>query len=201
MHDVNENNGSGLGADSATTTALPTLETERLILRAFRMADAPDVFAYAQNPNVGPNAGWKPHAALTESEGIVRHFIDKGEVWAIEDRTTGRVVGSIGLHKDDRRDLEDARMLGYVLAESHWGRGLMAEAAKRVLRHAFEDMALSIVSVYHYPYNARSGSVIRKCGFTLEGTLRMAGRIYDGTVVDEVCWSMTRAEHAALPAG
>ena len=164
---------NGRTGQAPAVQSLPTLETERLILRAFRLSDAPAVFAYAQNPNVGPNAGWKPHATLAESEGIVRYFIEKGEVWAIEDRQTGRVIGSIGLHKDERRDLEGARMLGYVLAESHWGRGLMTEAASRVLRHAFETLSLEIVSVYHYPFNARSGSVIRKCGFTPEGTPRV----------------------------
>ena len=118
------NGQTGQAPDSISQVApnvpsLPTLETERLILRPFRMSDAPDVHAYAQNPNVGPNAGWKPHATLAESEGIVRHFMEKGEVWAIEDRQTGWVVGSIGLHKDERRDYDGARMLGYVLAESH----------------------------------------------------------------------------------
>ena len=69
-----------------------------------------------------------------------------------------------------------------------------------MLRHAFETLRLEIVSVYHYPFNARSGSVIRKCGFTPEGTLRMAGQLYDGTVVDEVCHSMTRAEYDGVAA-
>lgn len=197
-HEWRERVANGWTGKAPTAPPLPTLETERLILRAFRSEDAPDVFAYAQNPNVGPNAGWRPHATLSESEGIVRHFIDKGEVWAIEDRQTGTVIGSIGLHKDERRDFDGVRMLGYVLAESHWGRGLMTEAASRVLRHAFEAQHLAMVSVYHYPHNARSGRVILKCGFTLEGTLRMAGQIYDGTVVDEVCYSMTRAEYDGL---
>ena len=43
------------------------LETKRTILRPFTEADAPDLFAYAKDPRVGPIAGWKPHESVEES--------------------------------------------------------------------------------------------------------------------------------------
>ena len=49
-----------------------TLETKRLLLRPWREEDAPALFRYASDPQVGPSAGWKPHASLEESREILR---------------------------------------------------------------------------------------------------------------------------------
>ena len=63
---------------------LKTLETERLILRPWTMDDVDALFAYAQNPKIGPAAGWKPHESREESEAIVKRWTTSTEVWAIE---------------------------------------------------------------------------------------------------------------------
>ena len=52
------------------------IETDRLILESWTPKDAPALFAYAKNPNVGPNAGWKPHADRAESQAILNLFMD-----------------------------------------------------------------------------------------------------------------------------
>lgn len=171
------------------------LTTKRLFLREFREEDLDDFYRYARNPNVGPSAGWKPHESKAESLGILRVFIQCKEVWAIVNKDTNRVIGSIGLHNDVRRNNSKVKMLGYVLDESFWGKGLMTEAAKRVIKYAFEDLNLDMVSVYHYPFNIGSKKVIQKCGFHYEGTLRLADTIYDGSVYDLVCYSLTKEEY------
>jgi len=174
---------------------MPTLETERLILRRFRETDLDDFNEYAKNPNVGPNAGWKPHESKEESMEILKQFIDSKEVWAIVEKSSNKVIGSIGLHKDKRRDNDRAKMLGYVLAESYWGKGYTTEAAKRLIQYAFEELNIDLLSVYHYPHNIRSKRVIEKCGFHYEGTLRLASTIYNGNVYDSVCYSLTKEEY------
>lgn len=180
----------------AAENAYPILKTERLVLRMFELSDTVDVFAYAQNPAVGPMAGWPPHRNLEESRRIVQHFITHGDVWAIVEKKTGRVIGSIGLHADMKREVENARMLGYALGESYWGQGYATEASSAVLRFAFEELKCPVVSAYHYPKNTKSKHVIKKLGFTPEGTLRLASTLTDGTLTDEVCYSLTREEYA-----
>ncbi|NLI21073.1 MAG: GNAT family N-acetyltransferase [Clostridiales bacterium] len=175
----------------------PTLTTERLVLRMFDLNDTVDVYAYAQSPAVGPPAGWAPHKSLEESRQTVRHFICQGDVWAIVEKKTGRVIGSIGLHADTRRTVENARTLGYALGEASWGLGYATEAAEAVLRFAFEELGCPVVSVCHFPKNTKSRRVIRKLGFLPEGTLRLASTLPDGTLADDVCYSMTREEYAA----
>ena len=68
---------------------VPTIETERLCLRMWNRKDAADLFAYAQNPNVGPIAGWKPHANVEESRFIITSFFMRNMVWAIVDKESG----------------------------------------------------------------------------------------------------------------
>ena len=177
---------------------MDVLETERLVLRPFERDDLDDFYTYAKNPNVGPNAGWKPHENKRESRRILREFIEGEENWAITLKDEGKVIGSIGLHPDHKRDFEQARMLGYGLNEPYWGQGLMTEAARRVVRYVFQKTPIVILSIYHYPYNQRSRRVIEKCGFHHEGTLRMAVRLFDGRVCDHVCYSMTREEFYSI---
>lgn len=186
--------------EKAPVECYPTLATERLVLRQFDPGDAVDVFAYARNPAVGPMAGWAPHRTVEESRAIVQHFIHCGDVWAIVEKKTGRVIGSIGLHCDRKREVEGARMLGYVLGEPYWGQGFATEAAQAVLTFAFEQKGCTVLSAYHYPGNARSRRVIKKLGFVPEGTLRMADTLPDGAITDEVCYSLTREEYAARTA-
>ena len=48
------------------------IKTERLLLRPFEEADAADLYKYAKDPEVGPAAGWPPHANIDESRNIIR---------------------------------------------------------------------------------------------------------------------------------
>ena len=175
---------------------MKTIETERLILRDWNVDDVDDLYDYAKNPNVGPHGGWKPHESKTESLEIMQTlFINKYESWAIVYKENGRVIGSIGYELDMKRQDINCKELGYAMGEDYWGRGLMTEAAKVAIRYGFEELELDMVSIYRNPQNIRSGRVIEKCGFIYEGTLRQAYKIYDGSIRDVACYSMTKEEY------
>lgn len=171
------------------------LETKRVVLREWTLEDAEDLFSYAKSEVVGPMAGWKPHESVEESRDIIKMFQKQGETWALYLKEEGRVVGSVGLHNEGR---EDTRMLGYVLGEAYWGRGITLEASVAVLTYAFESLHLDKVTVYHFPFNQQSKRVIEKLGFTYDGLKEMGSRIFDGTVYDDVCYSMTKNDFEAL---
>ena len=166
-----------------------TLETKRLILRAWRLEDAEAMFSYARGEKVGPRAGWKPHENVAESESIIRMFIEEDETWALVLREEGRPIGSVGLHKTRE---ENVRELGYVLSEKYWGRGIMPEAAEAVLRFAFEELGLSKVTVGHFPFNMQSKRVIEKLGFSYTGYFEKAFERLDGVKMDECRYEMTK---------
>ncbi len=175
-----------------------SFETERLIMRPWQPSDFDAFFQFESNPHVGPAAGWRPVTDREESRKILQRFCEKPEeLCAITLKPSGRAIGSLGLHGDGKRD--DAlgivtRMLGYVLDEPYWGFGYMTEAVRGALRFAFDQMGLELVSVCHFPFNHRSRRVIEKCGFRYEGTLRRSCLRYDGAVLDDVLYSMTRDE-------
>ena len=177
---------------------LPVIESSRLLLRPFCEEDLTDLFSYACHPDVGPNAGWKPHASISESYTILRSFIQNEEVWAITLKDSGKLIGSIGLHKDGSRSVSKkyVRSLGYVLSAAHWGEGYATEAARRVLRFIFTEMENppEMVSIYHRDSNTRSRRVINKCGFKFEGVTRKAMEDPWFGLCDRWAYSMTERE-------
>lgn len=173
------------------------IETDRLRLRTIRPEDAEDIFRYSGEPNVGPNAGWKPHETIEETREIMELlFTDKEGVFGIVEKESGRMIGSVGLVEDPKRENPAARMLGYALSESCWGRGYMTEAVRAVLFYGFYKLHLSIISAYCYPDNERSRKVLAKSGFTYEGTLACCELRYDGVVLDNECFSLGTDEFA-----
>lgn len=177
---------------------LPTIETERLILRMWSKKDAPELYAYAKNPNVGPNAGWKPHESIEESREIIATIFLTNMCWAIVDKSTNKIIGSIGLEQDRFRPDVNSKELGYSLAEEYWGQGMMTEAAKAVIKYSFDSLKLDVLMIRTGDSNKRSQRVIEKCGFRYEGTLRRTYRIYDGSIREVRCYSMLNEEYEEL---
>lgn len=175
---------------------MKTIETERLILRAWTPEDTPDMFAYAQSPLVGPAAGWIPHKTIEETKEYLAFAIKQDETWAIVWKESGRAIGSVGLHGTG---VDTVRELGYVLHPDYWERGIMSEAAKAVIDFGFTELKLDAIRVVHNVINRRSKRVIQKCGFRYDGLLRCNTRRADGSVSDDCTYSMTRAEWEAGP--
>ena len=144
------------------------LKTERLILRPFRETDAEDLYAYARDPRVGPIAGWPIHGSPEESREIIRTVFAAPNVFALELREIGRVIGSAGLvGRHPAGEIPDCPddEIGYALSPDHWGRGLVPEAVEALLGYGFTELDLRRIWCGHYAGNWRSDRVIRKCGF------------------------------------
>jgi [ribosomal protein S5]-alanine N-acetyltransferase len=146
---------------------MKTLVTERLILRPLKLSDLEAFNSYSKKPNIGPNAGWKPHQSLEESEAILKMMIREDEVWGITEKTSDVLIGTIGLHvRNFDNAILNQKEIGYVLDDIHWGKGYMTEAVKKVLDYAFLDLELDFVLCGHALANDRSKRVIEKVGFT-----------------------------------
>lgn len=171
------------------------LITDRLILSAWKLSDAADLFSYAKNPNVGPAAGWAPHRNILESMQLIMKVLKPGGVFAIRPRDTGKAIGTISLSEDKYRPGIRSMELGYSMSEDYWGQGLMTEAAQAVIKHGFSNLGLDRICITTGPENIKSQNIIHKCGFTYEGTLRQAFRVYDGSVRDIMCFSISKEEY------
>ena len=147
------------------------IETERLILRAFRSTDLHDFNAYASVPGVGEAAGWPHHRSVEATKLILDSFLQKKENFAIYHKADKKVIGSLGMRlawssKNDKYKHLKAKELGYVLSKDYWGRGLVPEAVNAVVDYAFNVMGLDAVCTAHFGENLQSRRVAEKCGFT-----------------------------------
>ena len=152
---------------------LMNLETDRLRLRPWLDSDAGELYKYAKDPQVGPVAGWPAHQSVEESLQIIRTVFSVPETYAIVPKDTELPIGCIGLKIGEATDLterDDECELGYWLGVPYWGHGLMTEAAKEIIRHAFEECGMMKVWASYYDGNNRSKRVQEKCGFIHQWT-------------------------------
>ncbi len=146
------------------------LETERLIIRAWKETDLEDFYEYAKVDGVGQMAGWNPHQSVQESKTILEMFIKGKNEFALELRENHKVIGSLGLEKmslslGGEYDNLAGREIGYVLSKAYWGRGLMPEAVKAVIAYYFQNEKYDYLICSHSVTNNQSKRVIEKCGF------------------------------------
>ena len=175
---------------------LPELETTRLILRKISLNNIDDIFEYASNPLVGPNAGWKPHDTKTDTEEFVKYALKKREygqpgVYAIYYKKNNKMIGSIEIHSFKEYKAE----IGFVLSPKYWNKGIMTEAAKAVIVYAFEILNIGRLTYGYFIFNERSKRVCDKLEFTFEGILRKKFKNYDGQIIDEAVSSIIKEEY------
>ena len=165
---------------------LPTLETERLILRPMRMRDAADLYSYAQDREVSRHVLWDAHRSLAQSREFLRAAIrqyrrGQPSSFAITLRDGGRMIGTIGFMwiNPDHRSGE----VGYSLSRDYWNRGIMTEALRAVIDFGFNKLDLHRIEAQYETDNPASGRVMAHVGMQYEGTLR--GRLMNkGRYVD-----------------
>ncbi|MBQ9078349.1 MAG: GNAT family N-acetyltransferase [Ruminococcus sp.] len=149
------------------------LETERLILRRFDESDAENVYLYAKDPDVGPIAGWPPHKSVDESREVIRNVFSSSEAYAVCLKSDNKAIGAIELKLNGHTDMtekDDECELGYWLGKPFWGQGIIPEAVREILRHAFEDIGMNKVWCGYYDGNVKSKRVQEKCGFRYQWT-------------------------------
>ncbi len=149
------------------------LETKRLLLRSWMTSDAEALYEQAKDPAVGPIAGWPPHSSVQESLDVIKNVLNGRECFAICEKGSDKPIGCIELRLNghtDMTDKDDECELGYWLGKSFWGRGYMPEAAREMLRHAFDELDMSVVWCGYYDGNERSKRVQEKVGFVYHHT-------------------------------
>ena len=173
------------------------LETDRLILRQFKIEDAEDMHNnWTTDAEVTRFLTWSPHPDIEFTKGLLENWIGKYSEptwynWAIELKETGEVVGNISVVKLNERI--EAADIGYCMGKAWWGKGIMPEALRAVIAYLFEKVGLNRVAACHDVNNPKSGRVMQKAGMTREGVLRAARRNNQG-ICDEVWYSILKSE-------
>jgi len=190
---------------SAKLKDTPILETDRLFLRRFRLDDAPDVFAYCSDPETAQYVTWDAHKTQEDSLRFLQWTLSRyrdGEPsdWAIMEKESGRIIGSMGLVSVEPANL--CCEVGYVIGRPYWGKGYTTETLGRVLRFLFEECGLNRVQAMCCEENVASARVLEKSRFLYEGLLpqrmRMKERFWDLRLYAQLRSSWTERNEPTL---
>jgi RimJ/RimL family protein N-acetyltransferase len=145
---------------------IPTLSTERLLLRPWRVDDLPAFAALNADPRV---AEFLPKClergeSDAFAERIDAHFRQHGfGLWAVEAPGVAPFIGFVGLAVPRfEAHFTPCLEVGWRLAFAHWGRGYATEAARRVLAHAFGPLGRAEIVSFTTVGNRRSRAVMER---------------------------------------
>ncbi|MDE6585361.1 MAG: GNAT family N-acetyltransferase [Clostridia bacterium] len=177
-------------------TGTQTIETERLILRKFKLSDAQNMFDnYAGKEKVTEYLCWPHYENVEGVKSYLSDFVlpeyekENTYRWAIVWKESNEVIGCIDVCASDER--RRCAELGWVLGDNYWGRGIMPEAAKRVLELLF-SVGYERIQAKHHVENPKSGRVMKKIGMQYEGTLKKSGIFKDNNLVDCCVWAIVK---------
>lgn len=164
-----------MGEEYTMEWTLPTLTTERLTLRAVTMDDAEDMFTYGSNENVTKYVLWHTHESIEDTKEFIEMAVETYKMqpfyhWGII--YNGKFIGTIDYVMLQQHN--KVGEIGYVLAEEYWNKGIVTEAAKKVIEFGFHKLGLVRVQARCVTENIGSSRVMEKSGMTYEGTLRKA---------------------------
>jgi [ribosomal protein S5]-alanine N-acetyltransferase len=160
----------------------PTLETARLLLRPFRLADADRVQRLAGDREVADTLLKVPYPY---EDGMAEKWIADQQDWferrqqavfAVTLKSDDTLIGAIGL----RLEMNDQRAeLGYWIGKPYWNHGYCTEAARAAIQFGFEQLNLNRIFAHHFVRNPASGRVMQKLGMVYEGRLRQHVKKWD----------------------
>jgi ribosomal-protein-alanine N-acetyltransferase len=148
---------------------IPTLQTPRLVLRAFTEEDVDPMHQILSGegvlryfPPTDPLPRDRVHKMVL---GLLRHWDERGYgLWAVESRPEGELMGRCGLQY--LAELDEVE-IDFILGRPFWGQGFGTEAARASVCHGFEELGLErVVGIVHVENRASQG-VLEKLGMAL----------------------------------
>jgi RimJ/RimL family protein N-acetyltransferase len=181
------------------------LDTERLLLRRFTVADVDDLVELDSDPEV---MRFLTNGRPTPREKIERETLPRiirdyerlrglGRMAAIE-RSTGAFLGWIGLDPPESGGPDDELELGYRLRRSAWGRGYATEGSLALIRRAFDEFGVRRIWAQTMAVNLASRRVMEKAGLRYVRTFHLRWNDpIPGTEHGEVEYALDRADEGA----
>jgi ribosomal-protein-alanine N-acetyltransferase len=180
---------------------LPTLESDRLVMRKMTEADADDMFAYTSDAALLEHLPLNVTATRAEAVSAIRNFMDmyaqrRVSPWGVSLKATGKHIGICGF--ESWNNVTDRAEIGFLIARDHWREGFASEAARRVMRFGFEQMGLNRVEARVKPENEASRLLLAKLGMRYEGLMREHSW-WRGSYHDLELYAILKREFEAQP--
>jgi RimJ/RimL family protein N-acetyltransferase len=167
----------------------PVLETERLLLRHFRESDLDawagivsdeEVMRYVGGRALDRDQAWRSMGYA------LGHWRIRGYgLWAVEERSSGELVGRVGLYcPEGWPGLE----VGWLVARERWGEGIATEGGAAAMRYGFEKVGEDRLISVIMPDNHASIRVAEKLGERLDGRMQLQGHDVCIYAVERTHW-------------
>lgn len=171
------------------------LTSKRLTLSALCPADAPAFHEYRSNPEVSRYQGWEPRS-LADAEDFIQRLqsveFDTPDTWfqlGIRDATTSSLLGDLGVHFLDTRQVE----VGVTVNPRHQRKRIALEALNCLLGYLFDELEKHRVTASIDPRNQACLALLRRLGFRQEAHF-VESFWFKGEWVDDVQLAMLRRE-------
>ena len=152
-----------------------SIESARLRLRVVRESDLPDLLLMNGDDAVTRFLPYNTWTSLADGEAWIARMLAMGAAGAalqlvVVEKASDSTVGTCLLFRHD--EVSARAEIGYALARSRWGKGIMREALSSLIEHAFDVYGLHRLEAEVDPDNRASNGLLLKLGFTCEGRLR-----------------------------
>ena len=152
------------------------LETQRLVLRRFSVADADNLVSLDSDPDV---MRFVPGGIPTSREEIENEYLpaflgyyrryEGYGFWAVIEKDAGDFLG--WFHFRPGKDAAPGEVeLGYRLRKAAWGRGYATEGSRALIGKGFTELGVQRVVAEAMAVNQASRRVMEKAGLTLVRT-------------------------------
>ena len=174
-----------------------TIETERLILRKFKISDDEAMLKYwIADEKIQSLYSEPVYTTKAEVDELLEKYINSYQKndyyrWAIIEKKSGECIGQIAYFLVDSKN--NFAEIEYCIGSDFQCKGYATEATKAVIQYGFDQINLHKVQICTKTINKPSKRVIEKCGFTYEGTLRDYFYM-DGEYVGRLYFSMLKSE-------
>jgi ribosomal-protein-alanine N-acetyltransferase len=144
------------------------IETPRLALRPFTVADAAQAFDWFGDPEVMRFTPTGPDRSQEETRERLGRYCEHQAThgfskWLIQEKSSGNAIGDSGLLV--LAELGSTTDLGFRFAPAYWGRGLATEVAAGWICAAFDVLGLDRLTAFAHVDNVASLRVLEKVGF------------------------------------
>lgn len=183
----------------AVFVQFPVLKSDDFVLKKIEDHHLEEVFEIYNNKRVFEYCGIIPKHNKDTVKNMIGHFErdynKRSRVkWGIfANPKSDRLLGII--EALDFNQKVNMVTIGYFLAESHWGKGIAAEAVKIMLNFLFMDVNVNRIQAEVMPLNETSKKVLLKNGFIKEGTLRQATLWAGKGIVDLEIYSILKEDY------
>lgn len=156
----------------------PQLQTQRLMLRLPTADDVPEILGYYTKnkqhltpfePLRTPEFYTQPYWFCEVSQRLMEFQGDRScKLFLFHRENHSEIIGAVNF-ANFIRGMSHSCTLGYSLAASQQGKGYMSEALNVAIDYVFNELNLRRITAAYIPHNQRSGKLLKRLGFRVEG--------------------------------